>query len=340
MRHFINTEVDVMDKVLLSHGGGGTMMQNLIDEVFARNFDNEYLRAMEDAALLPGNITFTTDSFTVKPVFFPGGDIGRLAVCGTVNDASMRGAKPLFLTSAFIIEEGYPMEDLKRIVKSMAEAAEEAGVRIVAGDTKVVERGGIDGIFINTSGIGVVYENVDISIKNARPGDVVIVSGTIGDHGMSIMGAREGLRFEPPILSDVSPLNKLIESLTALGKTVKVLRDPTRGGVAEVLYEISKMSGVGIKIYEDKLPVKPSVKSACDMLGLDFLHLANEGKLIAVVDREYADRALEIMKSNKYGADAAIIGEVNDSGLVTLNTRFGTSRIVDRPIGELLPRIC
>ncbi|EMT39371.1 hydrogenase expression/formation protein HypE [Thermoanaerobacter thermohydrosulfuricus] len=329
-----------MDKVLLSHGGGGTMMERLIEEVFAKAFDNEHINAMEDAALLFGNIAITTDSFTVKPIFFPGGDIGRLAVCGTVNDASMRGAKPLYLTSAFIIEEGYPIEDLKRIVKSMAEAAEEAGVKIVAGDTKVVENGGIDGVFINTSGIGVVYENVDVSIKNARPGDVVLISGTIGDHGMAIMSAREELQFDPPILSDVSPLNKLIEKLMTLGKAVKVLRDPTRGGVAEVLYEISKMSGVGIKIYEDKLPVKESVKSACDLMGFDFLHLANEGKLIAVVDRKYAEEALEIMKSDKYGKDAAIIGEVNDSKLVTINTVYGTSRIIDRPIGELLPRIC
>ncbi|AIS51344.1 hydrogenase expression/formation protein HypE [Thermoanaerobacter kivui] len=329
-----------MDKVLLSHGGGGTMMERLIEEVFAKTFDNEYLNAMEDAALLFGNITLTTDSFTVKPIFFPGGDIGRLAVCGTVNDASMRGAKPLFLTCAFIIEEGYPIEELRRIVKSMAEAAEEAGVKIVAGDTKVVEKGGVDGIFINTSGIGVVYENADVSIKNARPGDVVLISGTIGDHGMAIMSAREELQFDPPILSDVSPLNKLIEKLMTLGKAVKVLRDPTRGGVAEVLYEISKMSGVGIKIYEDKLPVKASVKSACDLMGFDFLHLANEGKLIAVVDRKYADEALEIMKSDKYGKDAAIIGEVNDSKLVTIDTFYGTSRIIDRPIGELLPRIC
>jgi len=329
-----------MDKVLLSHGGGGTMMESLIEEVFSKAFDNEYIKGMEDAALLFENITFTTDSFIVKPIFFPGGDIGRLAVCGTVNDASMRGAKPLYLTSAFIIEEGYPMEDLKKIVKSMAETAEEAGVKIVAGDTKVVEKGGVDGVFITTSGIGVVYENVDVSIKNAKPGDVVLVSGTIGDHGMAIMSAREELQFDPPILSDVSPLNKLIEKLMTLGKAVKVLRDPTRGGVAEVLYEISKMSGVGIKIYEDKLPVKDSVKYACDMMGFDFLHLANEGKLIAVIDRKYAEEALEIMKSDKYGKDAAIIGEVNDSKLVTLNTIYGTSRIVDRPIGELLPRIC
>ncbi|HHW57440.1 MAG TPA: hydrogenase expression/formation protein HypE [Clostridia bacterium] len=329
-----------MERVLLSHGGGGTMMEKLIEEVFAKAFNNEYIDAMEDAALILGNLTFTTDSFTVKPLFFPGGDIGKLAVCGTVNDASMRGAKPLFLTSAFIIEEGFSLEELRKIVESMEDTAKKAGVKIVAGDTKVVEKGSVDKVFINTSGIGMVYEGANVSIKNARPGDVVLISGTIGDHGMAIMSAREELQFDPPILSDVSPLNKMIEKLMTLGKAVKVLRDPTRGGVAEVLYEISKMSGVGIKIYEDKLPVKESVKSACDLMGFDFLHLANEGKLIAVVDRKYAEEALEIMKSDKYGKDAAIIGEVNDSKLVTINTVYGTSRIIDRPIGELLPRIC
>ncbi|ERM91357.1 hydrogenase [Caldanaerobacter subterraneus subsp. yonseiensis KB-1] len=329
-----------MERVLLSHGGGGTMMEKLIEEVFADAFDNEYIRAMEDAALLFGNLTFTTDSFTVKPLFFPGGDIGKLAVCGTVNDASMRGAKPLFLTAAFIIEEGFPVEDLKKIVKSMAEAAKEAGVKIVAGDTKVVEKGSVDGIFINTSGIGVLYEGANVSIKNAKPGDIVLISGTIGDHGMAVMSAREELQFDTPIFSDVAPLNGLIERLMTLGEAIKVLRDPTRGGVAEVLYEISKMSGVGIKIYEEKLPVKESVKSACEFMGLDFLHLANEGKVVVVVERDYAEKALEIMKSHEYGKDAEIIGEVNDSKLVTINTIYGTSRIVDRPIGELLPRIC
>ncbi|MGB9809785.1 MAG: hydrogenase expression/formation protein HypE, partial [Caldanaerobacter sp.] len=234
-----------MDKILLPHGGGGTMMEKLIEEVFLEAFDNEYIRAMEDAALVFGNLTFTTDSFTVKPLFFPGGDIGRLAICGTVNDASMRGAKPLFLTAAFIIEEGFPLDDLKKIVKSMGETAKEAGVNIVAGDTKVVEKGSIDGVFINTSGVGMLYEGADVSIKNARPGDIVLISGTIGDHGMAIMNAREGLQFDSSILSDVAPLNGLVEKLMTLGKAVKVLRDPTRGGVAEVLYEISKMSKVG-----------------------------------------------------------------------------------------------
>ncbi|MGB9679748.1 MAG: hydrogenase expression/formation protein HypE [Thermoanaerobacteraceae bacterium] len=329
-----------MDKILLSHGGGGTMMEKLINDVFANKFDNEYLRQMEDAALILDNITFTTDSFTVKPTFFPGGDIGKLAICGTVNDSSMRGSKPLFLTSAFIIEEGYSIKDLKKIVNSMADTAKEAGVKIVAGDTKVVERGSVDGIFINTTGIGMIYDGVDVSIKNAKPGDVVLISGTIGDHGMAIMSAREGLNFEPQILSDVAPLNSLIEKLMSLKKAVKVLRDPTRGGVAEVIYEISKMSRVGVKIYEKNLPVKPSIKSVCDMMGFDYLHLANEGKLIAVVDKNYADEALKIMKSDKYGKEAQIIGEINDSNLVTIDTIYGTSRIVDRPIGELLPRIC
>jgi hydrogenase expression/formation protein HypE len=329
-----------MDKILLPHGGGGAMMEKLIEEVFLEAFDNEYIKAMEDAALVFDNFTFTTDSFTVKPLFFPGGDIGRLAICGTVNDASMRGAKPIFLTAAFIIEEGFPLEDLRKIVKSMGDTAKKAGVHIVAGDTKVVEKGSIDGLFINTSGIGVLYEGADVSIKNARPGDVILISGTIGDHGMAIMNAREDLQFGSHILSDVAPLNGLVEKLMTLGKAVKVLRDPTRGGVAEVLHEISKMSKVGIKIYEEKLPVKESVKSACEFLGIDFLHLANEGKLVAVVEREYAEKALEIMRSHEYGREAEIIGEVTDTNLVTIETIYGTSRIVDRPIGELLPRIC
>lgn len=329
-----------MDKILMTHGGGGSMMQSFIDEIFISKFDNQYIKEMEDAALLPGKIVFTTDSFVVKPLFFPGGDIGRLSVCGTVNDISMRGAKPLFLSASFIIEEGFPVDDIKRIVNSMEDTANEAGVQIVTGDTKVVEKNSADGIFINTAGIGILPDGASVSIKNGKPGDVVIVSGTIGDHGMAVMGAREGLDFEPPLLSDVSPLNKMVEKLMTLKDAVKILRDPTRGGVAEVLYEIASMSNVGIKIYEDKLPVKESVKSACSMLGIDYLHLANEGKLVCVVDKDFAYEALEIMKGDKYGKDAAIIGEIDSSGLVTIETVYGTNRIVDRPIGELLPRIC
>lgn len=329
-----------MDKILMTHGGGGSMMQSFIDEIFISKFDNQYIKEMEDAALLPGKIVFTTDSFVVKPLFFPGGDIGRLSVCGTVNDISMRGAKPLFLSASFIIEEGFPVDDIKRIVNSMEDTANEAGVQIVTGDTKVVEKNSADGVFINTAGIGILPDGADISIKNGKPGDVVIISGTIGDHGMAVMSAREEINFEPPLFSDVSPLNKMVEKLTTLKSAVKILRDPTRGGVAEVLYEIANMSNVGIKIYEDKLPVKESVKSACSMLGLDYLHLANEGKLVCVVDKDFAYKALEIMKDDKYGKDAAIIGEIDDSGLVTIETIYGTNRIVDRPIGELLPRIC
>ncbi|AST57569.1 hydrogenase expression/formation protein HypE [Thermoanaerobacterium thermosaccharolyticum] len=329
-----------MDKILMTHGGGGSMMQSFIDEIFISKFDNQYIKEMEDAALLPGKIVFTTDSFVVKPLFFPGGDIGRLSVCGTVNDISMRGAKPLFLSASFIIEEGFPVDDIKRIVNSMEDTANEAGVQIVTGDTKVVEKNSADGIFINTAGIGILPDGANVSIKNGKPGDVVIVSGTIGDHGMAVMGAREGIDFEPPLLSDVSPLNKMVEKLMTLKDAVKILRDPTRGGVAEVLYEIASMSNVGIKIYEDKLPVKESVKSACSMLGIDYLHLANEGKLVCVVDKDFAYEALEIMKGDKYGKDAAIIGEIDSSGLVTIETVYGTNRIVDRPIGELLPRIC
>ncbi|AGB17862.1 hydrogenase expression/formation protein HypE [Thermoanaerobacterium thermosaccharolyticum] len=329
-----------MDKILMTHGGGGSMMQSFIDEIFISKFDNQYIKEMEDAALLPGKIVFTTDSFVVKPLFFPGGDIGRLSVCGTVNDISMRGAKPLFLSASFIIEEGFPVDDIKRIVNSMEDTANEAGVQIVTGDTKVVEKNSADGVFINTAGIGILPDGADISIKNGKPGDVVIISGTIGDHGMAVMSAREEINFEPPLFSDVSPLNKMVEKLATLKSAVKILRDPTRGGVAEVLYEIANMSNVGIKIYEDKLPVKESVKSACSMLGLDYLHLANEGKLVCVVERDYADEALKLMKEDIYGKDASIIGEINDTGLVTIETVYGTTRIVDRPLGELLPRIC
>jgi hydrogenase expression/formation protein HypE len=329
-----------LDCIKLAHGGGGSKMQNLINDIFVRNFGNEILNAMEDAAKLSGNLAFTTDSFTVKPIFFPGGDIGRLAVCGTVNDLSMRGAKPLYMSSAFIIEEGFPMEELDRIAASMAEALKEANIIIVTGDTKVVEKGSVDKIFINTAGIGIIADGIDISIKNAKPGDVVIISGNIGDHGMAVMMAREEFDFKGKILSDIAPLNNLVKDILALGGDIRVLRDPTRGGVSETLYEIANMSGVGVEIYEEKLPVAPGVKGMCDILGLDYLHLANEGKLIAVVKRESADKAVEMMKKNKYGENAAVIGEINDSGIVTIKTAYGTSRILDRPSGELLPRIC
>lgn len=335
-----------MDIIRLAHGGGGKESEELIKNIFMKNLQNDILEQMEDAAAISienqgqGKIAFTTDSFIVKPYYFPGGDIGRLAVCGTVNDLLMRGAKPLYLSASFIIEEGFCYNDLEKITKSMAEACREAKVNIVAGDTKVVEKGSADGIFINTTGIGLIAEGVNISIKNAQPGDVVIISGTIGDHGIAVMAERNGLEFDIPVTSDVAPLVDMVANLEPLKDAVKVMRDPTRGGVAEVLHEIALQSGVGVEIYEDLLPINPTVATACSLLGFDCLELANEGKLLAVVNREKAEMVLDIIKNSKYGRDAAIIGEINDSRLVTLKTTLGVSRIIARPSGEILPRIC
>jgi len=336
-------EVKKMSLVLRAHGGGGKLTEELIHEVFLSQLDNDILNDMEDSAVLDihfNNLAFTTDSYTIKPLFFPGGDIGKLAVCGTVNDLLMRGAEPLYLSASFIIEEGFRIDDLKIIAASMASACLEAGVKIVAGDTKVVARGEADGLFINTSGIGFVPPDMDISIKNARPGDKIIISGTIGDHGMAILASRNDFTFEPPLKSDCAPLMDIVKVLRNFKESVKVLRDPTRGGVAEVLNNISLASGVGIEIYEEMLPVKAQVISACNMLGLDYLQLANEGKLVAVVENSAADQILEAIKRCKNGRDAAVIGTVNDSGQVTIRTAFGTSRIISRPLGELIPRIC
>ena len=332
-----------MDIVLSAHGGGGKLTEELIRQVFLNKFDEDALNEMEDCAILDidlKKIAFTTDSYTVKPLFFPGGDIGRLAVSGTVNDLLMRGAEPLYLSASFIIEEGFKIEDLKKIAGSMAKACREAGVKIVAGDTKVVARGEADGLFINTSGVGIVPQGINISIKNARPGDKVLVSGSIGDHGMAILSSRNDFTFDPPLLSDCAPLVDLVNVLRSFKDAVRLLRDPTRGGVAEVLFNIAQASHVGIEIYEEELPVKAQVLSACDMLGLDFLQLANEGKLIAVVESSAADEILDAVKRCKNGRDAAIIGTVNDSGQVTVRTPLGTSRILSRPLGELIPRIC
>jgi len=332
-----------MDLVLNAHGGGGKLTEELIQEVFLNEFDNNVLNEMEDSAVINidfNKLAFTTDSYTIKPLFFPGGDIGRLAVCGTVNDLLMRGAMPLFLSASFIIEEGFKIDALKKISNSISRTCREADVKIVAGDTKVVARGEVDGLFINTSGIGFVPQDINISIKNARPGDKVIISGTIGDHGMAVLSSRNDFTFDPPLISDCAPLVEIVNVLRKFKGSVRVLRDPTRGGVAEVLYNISQASGVGIEIFEEELPVKPQVISACNMLGLDFLQLANEGKLIAVVENSAADDILNAIKRCKNGHDAAIIGIVNDSGQVTVRTPFGTSRILSRPLGELIPRIC
>lgn len=340
----IDTEDDkIMTRIRLSHGGGGEASEELIKDIFIRNFNNDILIDMEDAAVLPigkSTIAFTTDGFTVNPLFFPGGDIGRLAVCGTVNDLLMRGARPLFISASFIIEESFEIEKLEIVAKSMVIACEEAKVKIVTGDTKVVEKGKADGLFIITSGIGIVRPEIDISIKNARPGDKIIVSGTVGDHGMAIIAKREEFGFDPPIKSDCAPLMELVEGILQHKKAVRVLRDPTRGGLAEVLYNIAQGSNVGIEIWEEDLPVARQVLTACQILGLDPLYLANEGKLVAIVESSEAEEIIETIKEKHYGENARIIGQVSDTGLVTLKTRLGTSSIISRPIGELFPRIC
>jgi hydrogenase expression/formation protein HypE len=333
----------IEDKILLAHGSGGKLMHDLI-ESFMPDLTNPILEKMDDSAVfeVSGKLAFTTDSYTVNPIFFPGGDIGRLAVCGTVNDLSMSGSRPLYLSLAFIIEEGLPVSDLRKIVASIKKAAGEAGVKIVTGDTKVVNQGSADKLFINTAGVGIVPEGIDISAANARPGDKIIISGNIGDHGIAVLSKREGLNFQVPVPSDCAPLNKLVADMLAASANIHCLRDPTRGGLATTLNDFAGQSKVGIRIEEDKIPVDRAVLAACELLGLDPLHIANEGKLAAVVAREDADAILANMKQNKYGKNAVIIGEVvaEHPGRVVMKTSLGASRIVDMPVGELLPRIC
>jgi hydrogenase expression/formation protein HypE len=330
--------------VLLAHGSGGTLSHELIEGVFLQHLDDPILLALEDAALLElpqGRPTLTTDSYVVRPLFFPGGDIGKLAICGTVNDLSMRGAVPLFLTVGFILEEGLPLEVLGRIVASLARTAREAGVRVVAGDTKVVEHGAADGVFINTAGLGVVPDGVDISAHNARPGDVLLINGAVGDHGLAIMTRREGLEFESPLESDCAPLNGLVQALLA-ACPVHVLRDPTRGGLATTLNEVAAQSAVGIEIDEAAVPIHEPVRAASELLGLDPLYVANEGKLIAAVAEEHAEAALAALRGHPLGREAAIIGRVTGEhpGQVALRTVLGTRRLLDMLAGEQLPRIC
>jgi hydrogenase expression/formation protein HypE len=332
------------DKVLLAHGSGGKLSQELIENKLAGKFPNPILDRFDDSAAMDfqGRLAFTTDSYTVSPIFFPGGDIGKLAVCGTVNDIATSGANPLYLSLALIIEEGFPFTELDRIVASIAKAAEEAGVSIVTGDTKVVNQGSADKIFINTAGIGKIAENTDISGCNAKEGDKIIISGSLGDHGIAIMAQREGLSFSTPIASDCAPLNSLVADILDVTKNVHVLRDPTRGGLATTLNEIAKQSAVGITIEENKLPIKEAVRAACELLGLDPLYVANEGKMIVILPPEEAEKVLAAMKKNRYGTDSTIIGEViiEQAGRVTMKTLMGTNRIVDMLSGELLPRIC
>jgi hydrogenase expression/formation protein HypE len=332
------------DMIVLGHGSGGKLSHDLINRLFLPELGKAAPRALDDSAVINLNgqrLAMTTDSHVVSPLFFPGGDIGRLAVCGTVNDLAMVGAKPYALTCGFVVEEGLSFEILQRVVQSMRDAAAEAGVFIAAGDTKVVQRGGADKLFINTSGIGLVDPGVDISGANAKVGDILIVSGTLGDHGIAVMSAREGLGFTTDLQSDVAPLNHLVRAMLEAGE-IHVLRDPTRGGLATTLNEIAKQSNVVIELQDPQIPVKPQVRAACEMLGFDPLYVANEGKLIAFVKADNAENILSVMKQHPYGRDAVVIGKVIDQGKsqVRLKTAIGGTRLVDMLPGEMLPRIC
>jgi hydrogenase expression/formation protein HypE len=332
-------------KVDMTHGSGGRAMAQLIEELFAKHFDNELLRQGNDQALFDapkGRMVMSVDGHVVSPLFFPGGDIGSLSVHGTINDVAMSGAVPLYLSAGFILEEGFPLADLEKIVISMAKAAEEAGVPVVTGDTKVVERGKGDGVFITTTGIGVVPDGLEISGANVRAGDAILISGHIGDHGVAIMSSRENLAFETEIVSDSAALHGLVADMVAAVPEIHALRDPTRGGLAATLNEIAYQAEVGMKLFEDNIPLRGEVDAACEFLGLDPLYVANEGKLVAFCPAEKAEALLSVMRAHPLGADAAIIGEVieDDMGFVTMETGFGGTRIVDWLAGEQLPRIC
>ncbi len=334
------------DRIVLGHGSGGRLSAELLNDVFLPLFSNPILDRLDDQAIVSvggTRIAMTTDSFVVQPLFFPGGDIGSLAVHGTVNDLAMGGARPLFLSAAFIVEEGFPIEDLRRIAESMAKAARQAGVAVVTGDTKVVEKGKGDGVFINTTGIGLVQDGVRMSASQARPGDRVLLSGPIGDHGIAILARRQGLEFETEILSDSAPLHELVAAMLLVKESaIRCMRDPTRGGLSSSLNEIAAQSKVSIEIVEAAVPVRSEVKGACELLGLDPLYVANEGKLVAIVAEEAADAVLDRMRGNGLGREACIIGTVREghAGMVTMRTAFGSSRIVDLLAGDQLPRIC
>ena len=329
----------------LAHGSGGRAMAQLIEELFERAFDNPYLRKRDDQArfaVCAGDMVMTTDSYVIAPLFFPGGDIGCLAVHGTVNDVAMAGARPLFLSAGFIIEEGFPLADLKAIAESMAAAARDAGVTIVTGDTKVVETGKGDGVFINTTGVGVVPDGVNISADRARPGDRILISGSIGDHGIAVLSKRENLSFETEIRSDTAALHGLVAAMVEAVPDIHVLRDPTRGGLAAVVNEIARQSAVGMTLREADIPASAAVRGACELLGLDPLYVANEGKLVAICAGADAGPLLEAMRSHPLGREAAIVGEVTQDPhhFVQMETVFGGNRIVDWLAGEQLPRIC
>jgi hydrogenase expression/formation protein HypE len=334
----------VEEKILLAHGSGGKLAHDLIVKNFVTALDNPLLSQMDDAAVfdVKHRLAFTTDSYVINPIFFPGGNIGKLSVCGTVNDLATSGAQPLYLSLAFIIEEGLPLNDLKLVVDSIKVTAGEAGVKIVTGDTKVVNRGSADKLFINTSGIGIIPEGISISGSNAKPGDKVILSGTIGDHGIAVLSKREGISFSTSLESDCAPLAGMVADMLKASRNIHSLRDPTRGGLATTLNELAEQSKVGIRIEETKIPVKNAVLGACEMLGFDPLYVANEGKMVAIVAKEDAVKILKAVQQHRYGKEAAIIGEVvaDHPGRVVMKTMLGSSRIVDMLVGDLLPRIC
>jgi len=336
--------MDMNNKILLAHGSGGKLSHDLVGKNLIPPLSNPIIDKMDDASVfeLNGRVAFTTDSYVVSPIFFPGGDIGKLAVCGTINDLAMSGASPLYLSLSLIIEEGLSFEDLERIINSVKQAAEDSGTKIVTGDTKVVNQGSADKLFINTAGIGLIPPGVNISGSNAMPGDKIILSGAIGDHGIAIMSQREGLRFKMPIESDCASLNMLVSDMLAFSSHIHCMRDPTRGGLATSLNELAMQSGVGINIEENKIPVHEAVNAACELLGFDPLYVANEGKLVAIVSPTHAEEILNVMKQNCYGKESIIIGEVVEEHVkkVIMKTTLGASRIVDMLTGELLPRIC
>jgi len=333
------------ERIQMAHGNGGKLSHDLVKKIMWPAFANDILGAMHDGAQLNINgarLAFSTDSYVVKPLFFAGGDIGKLAVCGTVNDVAMNGAVPLYLSVGFVLEEGFPIDSLKRIVASMQHAAAEAGVYIVTGDTKVVEKGAVDGIFINTAGIGQIMDGIGIAGQNARPGQDIILNGYLGEHALAVMSERHGLEFPQTVVSDCAPLNGLVVELLSTVPQIAVLRDPTRGGLATTLNEIASQSQVGIMLDETSIPVSTAVQAACDILGFDPLYLANEGKMIVFVDKEYTTEVLRIMQSHMYGREARVIGEVvaKPIGQVGLRTGIGGVRLLDMLIGDQLPRIC
>lgn len=339
------TPLAAREEVLLGHGSGGRLSAELTRDIFLPFFRSPILGRLDDQAVVEVNgsrLAFTTDSFVVKPLFFPGGDIGSLAVHGTVNDLAMGGAKPLFLSCAFILEEGLPMSTLRRVAESMSRAADAAGIEIVTGDTKVVEKGSGDGLFVNTAGIGLIPVGVSLSPTHVRPGDAILLSGFLGDHGITILAERENLRFESDLRSDSAPLSGLVRDMLDASPAIRCMRDPTRGGLSSTCNEIASRVGLGIELEEQAIPVRPEVRAACEMLGLDPLYVANEGKLVAFVAPEAAGAVLQAMRRHPFGAHACQIGRVTEShaGMVTVRTAFGTSRILDLLSGDQLPRIC